>query len=1818
MLLIYKSIDNRFKKLAYKDFINKNKQIFQFGSFLKQKKMKNFLTIFATILTLSFLSVNQLYSASYISHTSFFNQQKTYVVNPDLNLEMLFPWFSTNAAMAPCPTGPLVFNLQSGECGAVVDDFGFAFPPFPTTPQSGASSLINNTIINSSVYCASGQTVYRRLFSYAGPTDLEITSVQLGVYQSVNNPVVAINFYNQNNDLIGGFTTSVPNLNRAVYTATVPTGVEIVIPSNSSYYMEVIASAPLISVFKMGYNNSGYASGTSSGTVIADNCPNAFNQEIWSGAPGAIPNAIVMYATGLPKPYKFENILNNYKEGDKFPIGTTPMAFRVTDATGVETSCAFSIVVNEFVNTLGNVMACNDLVQVSLEDNCQTIITPAMVLEGDHYGCFDNYTVEVTTQSGISLGNVVTRANINQKLQVKVTGPDGNSCWGELLIQDKLGPILECTDIYTNCDSDLSPGSVIEELIPIAARILPGQGTLGSSSTGRVDFVIPVGTFKPGTVITDLDVYLDIEHPDVSQLAAQITSPDGITVPLFSSLSCSGKNINASFDDDGDPIACEASVTPAVAGRYEPLDPLSAFNGKPLQGNWVVSIFDLVPGVEGEIKEVHLIFKQNGAVLSFPTSNQVTAQLIDENTYKVKGIDNCVDATLVYKDEVIEEDCQSIYYKVIRRCWSGFDANGNVAEPCCQNIYIYRNSLSTLVFPPNFDGLGNNPAPLSCVDYGNSVPPVSVTGAPEGNFCDNILIIDPVDTRIDICENSYKILRTHKVVEWCSGNILIHNQIIKVVDHEGPEMKCPEDTTISTDDYSCEATYRAVRPEILFDCSSTFTYYLEYGNSLNGTLEFSNEGVDQVTGTINGLPLGTSVIKWTVTDACGNSSECTYEVTVKDEVRPVAVCDQHTIASITGNGKAIVEAITFDDGSTDNCGIAEFLARKMTDKCKFGTTKYTPAVEFCCEEVGTTIMVELLVVDIHGNRNTCMVEVEVQDKLPPYITKCPEDITLDCFTDYTDLKITGEPEYVDNCEVVKVWHKDEVDINMCGVGTVTRTWTVEDRQGYRNSCVQVITLVDRNPFNGEDIIWPENYTTNVCHSTLEPDSLPLKYSKPRFPDDHCSLVAYHYKDQVFKLVDGACEKILRTWTVLDWCTYNEKYPVLGQGWYEYTQIIKIQNDVAPQIVGPSGTVLDGCVDRTFPTYGNCEGDVTFTMDAIDDCPADNKNLAWSFRLYESDGLTLITSGNTNRFSRVLKIGKYVIKWTVEDRCGNRSFCTQNLNVIEAKKPTPYCITSLTTAVMNNNGTIEIWAKDFDHGSFDNCTSQEDLWFTFFNATPVRNKLNEEHYFKGNGILATRAEYEAGIAQKWIPNSKSSGLWFSCKDIPNGISQEVSLDMTVTDKAGNQDYCTVIIVLQDNSGACPDSGTRFVSINGRVEAGGIGLQNSSVHLESSKPELNTIINTNDLGQYSFTGLPENISYTVSMSDNRNILNGVTTLDLVYIQRHILGLATFTDPKLIIASDADNSGRITAADLAAIRKVILGITEGFPNGQQSWRFITSNQTFTNPQAPFPFIESYTYSNLSENKIGQNFQAIKIGDVNASAVINYKNNQVESRSHTPLKLFTQTIKTETGIISVPVYAENFDNILGYQFTMEFDAGRFELMDIQAGLLSVNESNFGMNRLGSGILTTSWNGSEPVNITSGQPLFTLKFRSKDGSVVDVLTVSSKVTKAVAYDADDKARDVVLVNRAEVMPSAFEVKQNIPNPFRDQTVISFTLPETGDVTVTFTDVTGKVLKVISGNYPAGNNQISVTSADFDTKGVILYRVDNGSNSVTRKMIRIE
>ncbi len=135
--------------------------------------------------------------------------------------------------------------------------------------------------------------------------------------------------------------------------------------------------------------------------------------------------------------------------GSTFPIGTTSNCFQIQSAT-----CCFNVTVNEYP-TPTTTLACNDNIQVSVDDNCEAFIETDMILEGGPYGCYNDYIVSVQGY-GSGFGGVFVNSDaVGQTLSVTVTDPEtGNTCFGTISVEDKLPPIITCppTENFTACD----------------------------------------------------------------------------------------------------------------------------------------------------------------------------------------------------------------------------------------------------------------------------------------------------------------------------------------------------------------------------------------------------------------------------------------------------------------------------------------------------------------------------------------------------------------------------------------------------------------------------------------------------------------------------------------------------------------------------------------------------------------------------------------------------------------------------------------------------------------------------------------------------------------------------------------------------------------------------------------------------------------------------------------------------------------------------------------------------------------------------------------------------------------------------------------------------------------------------------------------------------------------------------------------------------------------------------------------------------------------------------------------------------------------
>ncbi len=557
--------------------------------------------------------------------------------------------------------------------------------------------------------------------------------------------------------------------------------------------------------------------------------------------------------------------------------------------------------------------------------------------------------------------------------------------------------------------------------------------------------------------------------------------------------------------------------------------------------------------------------------------------------------DNCDgDPTVNHSTLWFPAACGDTLLGTYSRTWQAVDASGNVSPTCTQTISVVRPTLQDLVFPLNLDGI-QSPA-LSCgaTDLSPSVTGYpAVGGLPVTALCG--LHVQFEDETLPACGETYAVLRRWTAWDECSGALVQAVQLIRVLDDMPPSVSCPDTLVVGTNGSDCAATFLLPPCTATDDCGGT----LQFQTLLPGLLLPSNGGL------VNSLPAGTHMVTYLVRDACQHTGSCQTVLQVRDEQVPVAACDAAMVVSIGSAGYAKVPAALFDDGSADDCCAVSFSGRRMDDS----TGLFSTFLTFDCADLQDTIPVVIRVADCGGNANTCMSLVTVQDKLPPTI-QCPAAATVPCAGPLpVPPALAGLPLAADNCSVDTLFFEDQEDLTPCLSGTVLRTYTVRDVNGFEATCQQLITRVDDTP---AQFLFPAD-TTVDCSVPL--DSL-VAGAVTVWSD--CELFAVHYSDVVYAQACGA--KVYRTYTVQEWCS----------GWdTTYTQEITVQ-DLAP----PVWSEAPGALDRVFL----CEGDFVKPLppEATDYCSSFTVELTQD---------TTIAGDCPNRFTRILR-------FSAADSCGN--------------------------------------------------------------------------------------------------------------------------------------------------------------------------------------------------------------------------------------------------------------------------------------------------------------------------------------------------------------------------------------------------------------------------------------------------------------------------------------------------------------------------------------------------------------------------------------
>ena len=1203
------------------------------------------------------------------------------------------------------------------------------------------------------------------------------------------------------------------------------------------------------------------------------------------------------------------------------------------------------------------------------------------------------------------------------------------------------------------------------------------------------------------------------------------------------------------------------------------------------------------------------------------------------------------------------------YTHIITRTYRSRDNNGGIFGFCEQMIFLQRVESADITYPSwatiNCSDLGNFeltedgcPAPWlampeldleiglpftgmgttgSGTGSGTIAPNICVTGMDQdpdnqivplfpgtGSTCNGFVTF--TDVLLPDVGCSKKFIRTWEIFEWnCGVEELMSGvpQVIEVIDDQAPVIDvCPPDFEVTTND-NCAGDIELPLPQASDACNNGINVTIQHPFGLV-------EVQDGVTPTAT-LETGKHRLEYTVSDDCYNiNTECIAFVTVRDNTQPIAICEQTTVVSISQDGNTIVSSDVFDDGSWDECGPVTTCATKMEDLILFRSlsvdtivagTNYVlksrvdngclqqyiagivldgveylseadlcvPYVRFCCTNVGVDQMVVFRAIDGGGNTSDCMVNVEVQDKSIPNLT-CPEDVTIDCRVPF-DLNFLGFQfgNYTidDNCgDTQQVDTLITPNLNQCGQGSITREFSISSFGLVVMSCKQEITIINEAPFTVNDIIWPLDFDA-ACGtaSTLTPEAIALNpdlgenFARPSFSNsDNCSLLGYDFEDEFFASdpISQECGVINRIWTAIDWCTQrNGTFAT-----FQFTQTIKIEDNIAP--------VLDAVSDTTImSSNASCTSvELSLSRTVGPDCTPFS-SLNWNNQLMDATGTSIFNDvdGNpidlrSSNLTATLAAGTYSIVWSVSDGCGNTTTDMQNLTILNTKLPIPICRNGIAVS-LDSHGEVELWASDIDGGSYHPCGPQ------------------------------------LGITLSFNAAGTQSNMLLSCD--PNEtypVVMPVSL-YVIDNQTGLGDFCVATVEVQDPTGACSTS--QKVTLSGDIKT------ETQQSIEEVKVELTstTFDMTDGNGNYAFADMPIGGDYNVAPVKNDDHMNGVSTLDLIIIQRHILGIETLDSPYQLLAADVNSSEGVNGIDLVELRKLILGIYTEFPDNT-SWRFVDAEYQFADAHNPWltQIAETYDIVGLSSD-MDIDFVGVKVGDVNGDIAFNAQDQAVDTRSQgAPLVMEYDAVRVSKGEeVIVPFYFRNYEQVSGWQTTMEWNKDLLEVMDLIDKTPS-NPVSYNLGNGDKGILTMSQAGTSAEDKSSDEVIFELRFKAKeDVDLSTTFVLSSSVTTAEAYRGYSDKVELRLDTRVSEESQIISVT---PNPWITMTEVNFYIAQQGKGIWEFYDVNGRMLHRATDQYAAGYHTMRLSRNQIDGTGVIYAKLTTDQGVAEYKMILVD
>ncbi len=508
------------------------------------------------------------------------------------------------------------------------------------------------------------------------------------------------------------------------------------------------------------------------------------------------------------------------------------------------------------------------------------------------------------------------------------------------------------------------------------------------------------------------------------------------------------------------------------------------------------------------------------------------------------------------------------------------------------------------------------------------------------------------------------------------------------------------------------------------------------------------------------------LVTLTANDGHGNTSQCSFTVTLKDDTAPVPICKNGT-THLDNNGVAVIGYGLVYQSGTDNCGSVNLESISKT--------------LFNCANLGPNT-VTVTVNDGNGNKGTCTAMVTVVDNIAPSVVCKPFTTYLN---DAGTASIVPNDVYqsgADNCSSVNLSSVSPSTFNCANLGANTVLLTINDGHGNNATCSTTVTVID----NLVPKVVCKSFTAYLNAAgvvTVTPADVFQSGT------DNCGIVNL-----------GAVSPSNFNCTKLG---SNDVTLVVNDGHGNSNScntFVNVKDAIIPTMLCKNATL-----------YLNSAGEANLQLAQVENGSFDNCGITFM-------GLsqTLFTCDN---------LGANTVVLGGRDQSQNKGQCTASITVLDNVAPVTKC--KNLVANLDANGSLKVTTTAINNGSFDNCTFTQTLTPNTFSCSNVGinnavlrstdvsgntttctalitvNDLTAPTAICKNATIYVNDVGQATLNTSHINNNSTDACGIAsmvrakrnnCSDIP-GSSQTVIL--TLKDVNNNQSSCSAQVTTKDN-------------------------------------------------------------------------------------------------------------------------------------------------------------------------------------------------------------------------------------------------------------------------------------------------------------------------------------------------------------------------------------------------------------------------------------